>query len=320
MKIMSHSIGFSGGVWHRSAKASRGEDLEIEQPVACWDFPSFHFHPALASVLGATLIRYEVVEEGEASEKRLLVTVWMMEGLHHKEFPVDGVMGLIQQGAGHGHPRVFEHRIPARLLVLKPLSHACAVGHASRVGDMVRKTTQLLAQREHPQAFPLARPVQQGVKLRAQGLADRRRDRYKFLRELVECVAQAVAEARPREQRPHTLGGAVEAISEDSFDPVQRLLLGCRTLKRPIGLGEGGGTGVLGIPQMPEHAAPDNRGEIHLVGETVTMLLITEISYEILGYQNLEKRTYGDILTAVIGICLEVCHDESTARALSYAA
>ena len=29
-----HSIGFSGGVWHGSLKASRGEELEIEQPVS----------------------------------------------------------------------------------------------------------------------------------------------------------------------------------------------------------------------------------------------------------------------------------------------
>jgi hypothetical protein len=57
-----HSIEFSGGVGHRSSKASRREDLEIEQPVACWDFSSFHFHPTLASMLGATLIRYQVVE------------------------------------------------------------------------------------------------------------------------------------------------------------------------------------------------------------------------------------------------------------------
>jgi hypothetical protein len=59
---IAHSIEFSGGVGHCSSKASRREDLEIEQPVACWDFSSFHFHPTLASMLGATLIRYQVVE------------------------------------------------------------------------------------------------------------------------------------------------------------------------------------------------------------------------------------------------------------------
>src|SRR5215470_12852568 len=57
-----HSIEFSGGVGHCSSKASRREDLEIEQPVACWDCSSFHFDPTLASMLGATLIRYQVIE------------------------------------------------------------------------------------------------------------------------------------------------------------------------------------------------------------------------------------------------------------------
>src|SRR5215475_10890550 len=59
---IAHSTQFSGGVGHCSSKASRREDLEIEQPVACWDRSSFHFHPTLASMLGATLIRYQVVE------------------------------------------------------------------------------------------------------------------------------------------------------------------------------------------------------------------------------------------------------------------
>ncbi len=58
----AHSIEFSGGVGHCSSKASRREDLEIEQPVACWDCASFHFHPTLATILGAPLIRYQVVE------------------------------------------------------------------------------------------------------------------------------------------------------------------------------------------------------------------------------------------------------------------
>src|SRR3989442_1044637 len=57
-----HSIEFSGEVGHCSSKASRREDLEIEQPVACWDCASFHFHPTLARMLGATLIRDQVVE------------------------------------------------------------------------------------------------------------------------------------------------------------------------------------------------------------------------------------------------------------------
>src|SRR4029434_7459019 len=90
-----HSTQFSGGVGHCSSKASRREDLEIEQPVACWDGASFHFHPTLASMLGATLIRYQVVEVREPGEKRLLAAAGMMESLHREQLPLDGVMGLI---------------------------------------------------------------------------------------------------------------------------------------------------------------------------------------------------------------------------------
>jgi hypothetical protein len=57
----AHSPGFSGGVCHRSAKASRGEDLEIEEPISCWDCSSFDFHATLASVLGTTLVGHQVV-------------------------------------------------------------------------------------------------------------------------------------------------------------------------------------------------------------------------------------------------------------------
>ncbi len=46
--------------------------------------------------------------------------------------------------------------------------------------------------------------------------------------------------------------------------------------KLPIGLGQSGCTGLLRIAQMPEHATIDNGGQIHLLGETVTVLLIGE--------------------------------------------
>ena len=36
--------------------------MEIEQPVACRDGASFDFHPTLAGVLGATLIRHKVIQ------------------------------------------------------------------------------------------------------------------------------------------------------------------------------------------------------------------------------------------------------------------
>ena len=59
---VSHSIALCGGTCPRSAKASRGEDLDIEKPVACWDCSTLHFYPTLTGVLGASLIRYQIVE------------------------------------------------------------------------------------------------------------------------------------------------------------------------------------------------------------------------------------------------------------------
>ena len=74
-----HSIAFSGGTCHRSSKASGGEELEIEQPVSCWDCSSLNFHAALPSMLGTSLVGDQVVEMCEPSQKRLLVTFAMME-------------------------------------------------------------------------------------------------------------------------------------------------------------------------------------------------------------------------------------------------
>src|SRR5215831_1620648 len=122
----------------------------------------------------------------------------MMEALHHKEFPVDGVMGLIQQGAGDGHLRVLKDRIPACLLLLEPALDAFPVGGASRCRDVVDKTAQPLAQGKHAQALALSRPVEQGVELGAERLTDRRCDGREFLWEFEERVAEAEAETCSR--------------------------------------------------------------------------------------------------------------------------
>src|SRR5712691_12761300 len=104
----SHSPGFSGKGYHRSAKPSRGEDLDIEEPVVCWYSPAFHLHPTLPGMLGAPLIRHQVVQVSQAGEKRLLAATGMMEPLHREQLPLDSVMRLIQQRAGHRHLGVFK--------------------------------------------------------------------------------------------------------------------------------------------------------------------------------------------------------------------
>jgi hypothetical protein len=51
-------------------KASGRENLEIQQPVACRDGTSFHFHPTVAGMLGTTLVGDQVVQMCQPSQKR----------------------------------------------------------------------------------------------------------------------------------------------------------------------------------------------------------------------------------------------------------
>jgi len=64
---------------------------------------------------GLTLIRYQVVQVREPRQKRLLTAPWMVQPFHREQLPLDSVMGLVSQRAGHGHLRVGEDRIPAGL-------------------------------------------------------------------------------------------------------------------------------------------------------------------------------------------------------------
>ena len=113
--------------------------MDIEEPVAGRYASAFHFHAALTSVLGPTLIRDEAVQVREPREKRLLATPGMMDSLHRESLPLDGVRGLIQQRDGYRHLGVCKDLIPTRLLVLKPASHALAVGRPRRMGGVVGK-------------------------------------------------------------------------------------------------------------------------------------------------------------------------------------
>ena len=139
--------------------------MEIEEPVTCRDCASFDIHTALPGMPGTTLRGEHVVQMYQPSQKRLLVPFGVMAAFHREQLPLDGVMGLIQQRAGHGHLRVCEHRIPACLLVLKPASHALAVGRPRRGGPVVGEVASPLSQCQHPQALALACPVQQGMEL-----------------------------------------------------------------------------------------------------------------------------------------------------------
>jgi hypothetical protein len=53
-------------------------------------------------MLSPPLIRHQVIQVRESSQKRLLVPTGMMESLHRKEFPPEGVVRLIPQRTGGG--------------------------------------------------------------------------------------------------------------------------------------------------------------------------------------------------------------------------
>ena len=118
-------------------------------------------------MLGAPLIWDAVVQVRESREKGLLTATGMVKPFHGKELPLDGVMGLIQERAGHRHLGGCKDGIPARLLLLYPAPHTLAVRRPSRGGDVSGKAPSPLPQRKHPPARALARPVQQGVERRA---------------------------------------------------------------------------------------------------------------------------------------------------------
>jgi hypothetical protein len=164
----------------------------------------------------------------------------------------------------------------ARLLVLKPAPHPLAIGLPRRSGDIIGKVAEPLTQRKHPQALALARPVQQGMKLRAQGLADRRSDSRQFPGELGECMAETVAQALSREERVHALGGAVEAIGQDASDLIGQLMLQCHSVELLIRLGQGRRTGVFRVAQMPDDTATNDRREVHFLCQTATVFFISQ--------------------------------------------
>src|SRR5215468_436895 len=128
-------------------------------------------------MLGSTLMRNQIVQMRQPCEKRWLAAPGMMEPLHGKQLPLDGVMDLIQQGTGHGHLRVGEDGIPAHLLLLAPAPDALPVGLSCSVGDVIYKVAEPLPQCDHTQALALSYPVEQGVELRTERLTQGRRNR-----------------------------------------------------------------------------------------------------------------------------------------------
>jgi hypothetical protein len=87
-------------------------------------------------------------------------------------------------------------------------------------------------------------------------------------------VAQAVAETRPRKERLQALGGAVKAVRQDAPDPICGFLLRGGALELPLGLSKGHCTGVLRVAEIPDDAATDDRGEVHVRCQAVAVFFI----------------------------------------------
>ena len=68
--------------------------MDIEEPVACWDGASFHFHATLTRMLGSTLIRDEVVQVRQPRQKRRLAPLGMLAAFHREPLPLEGIMGV----------------------------------------------------------------------------------------------------------------------------------------------------------------------------------------------------------------------------------
>jgi len=91
-------------------------------------------------------------------------------------------------------------------------------------------------------------------------------------------VAQAVAHAHARKERPPALGRAVEAIGEAPCDAGRRLLREGRALPHPLGLGHSCRTGLRGGAAMPEPAPTPHGRQGHCVGQTCAGLLLRQAS------------------------------------------
>ena len=106
---------FSGKGYHRSAKASRREDLEVEEPVACGNYASFRFHATMAGMLGPTLIGDQVVEVCQPREKRLLAPFGMMVTVDRRIAPPTAAPERSVPVSGHSAPQCPDvcHAYPA---------------------------------------------------------------------------------------------------------------------------------------------------------------------------------------------------------------
>jgi hypothetical protein len=260
----------------RSSKAARGEDVQGEPPVWGGDAPAFHVHATLAGMRSPTRRGDQGIEVRQPGQKRLWAATRRLAAFHRAQLPLAGVLGLSSHRAGHRPLGGCEDGIPARLLCLAPASDARAVGFSGAVGHAVGTVAEPLPQRTPPSALALTRPVQAGMARGAYSLTHRGRERGQLWGELVERVAEPVAEACSRAHRPPPVRWAGKASGQEAADPRRRLLLERRLLKRSVRLGQRRRTGRFGGAQVPQDTPPDHGGPIDRARETAAVLRIRQ--------------------------------------------
>src|SRR5262249_27825650 len=112
----------------------------------------------------------------------------------------------------------------------------------------------------------------------AQPLAHQGRDTDQLVRQLVERMAQAKPQTCSWKQSPQTADRTVKAIGEGAFSLVRWLMRKGCLLKHAVRLGEGGRALRVAVPQMPDHTATDDGGQLDPLAETRAMLCIVQDS------------------------------------------
>ena len=103
------------------------------------------------------------------------------------------------------------------------------------------------------------------MQLGAATLAPRCREAAQRVGERGERLAEPLPPSRPRQQGLPTAGGAVAALGAGPPPLLGWRLRKRSALLRPRGLRASGGTVAVAVPQGPEHAAPDKRGQLSRV-------------------------------------------------------
>jgi hypothetical protein len=92
-------------------------------------------------MFSASLIRHQVVQQGETIEECLLASVLMVKAFHHEQLAVHGVVRLVKHRTAYRHAEIIKHCIPPGFLVLEPLPHPLPVGLTRLTADGGGKVT-----------------------------------------------------------------------------------------------------------------------------------------------------------------------------------